>query len=51
MDTTGFGHGFHRRMARTTRIRGTASHGWFRRDPAANVVTPQTIRQEGQGNG
>ena len=46
-----FGGGLDRLMARTTRIRGTASHGWFRRDLAASVMTPQTIRQEGQGNG
>ena len=50
MNMTGFGRGFLGLMARTTRIRGTASQGWFRRDPAANVM-PQTIRQEGQGNG
>ena len=48
---TAFGRGFDRLMARMTRIRSTASHGWFRRDLAANVTTPQTIRQEGQGNG
>lgn len=51
MEMTGFGGEFDRLIARTTRIRGTDSHGWFRRDSAANAMTPQTIGQEGQRNG
>jgi hypothetical protein len=31
-------------MARTTRMRSTASHRWLGRDPAASAMTPSLVR-------